>query len=191
VGTRTRAVALKVSLKGTSQVSSFPLFSAALAPPFFQCEDFASKRQLQTQTWSFPIDDKYFPITTSAISGGANSHSSYLPSFKFCCKVRIIFRVFFCLFSSMFSFCRLLPKLLPTNHCNLQLRFFTYLPNTASSSRVKVSVPSVVKDTTTRHMSLLQHTGPSTFYTELAELPLPVSADFVAGDGAYQLNQPL
>ncbi|KAG1796099.1 Alpha/Beta hydrolase protein [Suillus variegatus] len=31
-------------------------------------------------------------------------------------------------------------------------------------------------------MSLLQHTGPSTFYTELAELPLPVSADFVGGD---------
>jgi len=65
------------------------------------------------------------------------------------------------------------------------------LPNTASSFRVKVSVPFVVKDTTIRHMSLLQHTGPSTFYTELAELPLPVSADFVAGDGAYQLDQPL
>ncbi|KAJ8590553.1 alpha/beta-hydrolase [Rhizopogon salebrosus TDB-379] len=31
-------------------------------------------------------------------------------------------------------------------------------------------------------MSPLQHTGPSTFYTELAELPLPVSANFVAGD---------
>ncbi|KAG1795267.1 Alpha/Beta hydrolase protein [Suillus variegatus] len=31
-------------------------------------------------------------------------------------------------------------------------------------------------------MSLLQHTGPSTFYAELAELPLPVSADFVGGD---------
>lgn len=40
-------------------------------------------------------------------------------------------------------------------------------------------------------MSLLQHTGPSTFYTELAELPLPVSADFVASDGTYQLDQPL
>jgi hypothetical protein len=36
----------------------------------------------------------------------------------------------------------------------------------------------------TANMSLLQHTGPSTLYTELAELPLPVSADFVGGDGA-------
>ncbi|KAG0694260.1 Alpha/Beta hydrolase protein [Suillus ampliporus] len=33
-------------------------------------------------------------------------------------------------------------------------------------------------------MALLKHTGPSTFYTELAELPLPVSADFVGGDVA-------
>ncbi|KAG1725352.1 alpha beta-hydrolase [Suillus paluster] len=33
-------------------------------------------------------------------------------------------------------------------------------------------------------MALLQHTGQSMFYTELAELPLPVSADFVGGDGA-------
>ncbi|KAG2113986.1 Alpha/Beta hydrolase protein [Suillus cothurnatus] len=33
-------------------------------------------------------------------------------------------------------------------------------------------------------MSLLQHTGPSTLYTELAELPFPVSADFVGGDAA-------
>ncbi|KAG1834331.1 hypothetical protein DFJ58DRAFT_908669 [Suillus subalutaceus] len=37
---------------------------------------------------------------------------------------------------------------------------------------------------TTTDMSLLQHTGPSTLYTELAELPLPVSADFVSGDVA-------
>jgi len=27
-------------------------------------------------------------------------------------------------------------------------------------------------------MALLEHTAPSTFYTQLAELPLPVSADF-------------
>ncbi|KAG2751637.1 hypothetical protein P692DRAFT_201863756 [Suillus brevipes Sb2] len=33
-------------------------------------------------------------------------------------------------------------------------------------------------------MSLLQHTGPSTLYTEFAELPLPVSADFVGDDVA-------
>ncbi|KAG2146235.1 Alpha/Beta hydrolase protein [Suillus clintonianus] len=33
-------------------------------------------------------------------------------------------------------------------------------------------------------MSLLQHTGPSTRYTELAELPLPVFAHFVGGDVA-------
>ncbi|KAG2741398.1 hypothetical protein P692DRAFT_201857504 [Suillus brevipes Sb2] len=33
-------------------------------------------------------------------------------------------------------------------------------------------------------MSLLQHTGPSTLYTELAELPLPVSAEFIGGDVA-------
>jgi hypothetical protein len=32
-------------------------------------------------------------------------------------------------------------------------------------------------------MSLLEHTGPSRFYTEFAELPLPQSADFVAADG--------
>jgi len=38
--------------------------------------------------------------------------------------------------------------------------------------------------TTTDNMSLLQHTGPSALYTELAELPFPVSADFVGGDGA-------
>ncbi|KAG0694165.1 Alpha/Beta hydrolase protein [Suillus ampliporus] len=31
-------------------------------------------------------------------------------------------------------------------------------------------------------MALLQHTGPSTVYTELAELPIPVSADFVGSD---------
>ncbi|KAG1807980.1 Alpha/Beta hydrolase protein [Suillus subaureus] len=30
----------------------------------------------------------------------------------------------------------------------------------------------------------LQHTGPSTFYTELAEIPLPVSAEFIDGDVA-------
>ncbi|KAG1744584.1 Alpha/Beta hydrolase protein [Suillus paluster] len=32
-------------------------------------------------------------------------------------------------------------------------------------------------------MASLKHTGPSTFYTELAELPVPVTADFVGGDG--------
>ncbi|OAX35979.1 alpha/beta-hydrolase [Rhizopogon vinicolor AM-OR11-026] len=31
-------------------------------------------------------------------------------------------------------------------------------------------------------MSLLEYSGPSTFYTELAELPLPLSANFIAGD---------
>ncbi|KAG1744589.1 Alpha/Beta hydrolase protein [Suillus paluster] len=31
-------------------------------------------------------------------------------------------------------------------------------------------------------MALLQHTGSSTYYTELVELPVPVSADFVGGD---------
>ncbi|KAG1756952.1 Alpha/Beta hydrolase protein [Suillus occidentalis] len=36
----------------------------------------------------------------------------------------------------------------------------------------------------TTNVSLLQHTGPSTLYTEFAELPLPVSADFVGVDVA-------
>jgi hypothetical protein len=40
------------------------------------------------------------------------------------------------------------------------------------------------------NMSLLEHTGPSTFYTELAELPLPVSADFVSSDGASIKGHP-
>jgi hypothetical protein len=39
----------------------------------------------------------------------------------------------------------------------------------------------------TTNMSLLQHTGPSTLYTEFAELPLPVSADFVGSDGAFKI----
>ncbi|KAG1902336.1 Alpha/Beta hydrolase protein [Suillus fuscotomentosus] len=40
-------------------------------------------------------------------------------------------------------------------------------------------------------MSLLQHTGPSTLYTELAELPLPVSADFVGGGWCRNITRSL
>lgn len=112
-------------------------------------------------------DDKYFPITNPAIPEVQCSPPALLQSFQF---YRIIVRDSRSVCSQMLKLLSRFHQfnLLSTNRNNLKFR---YLPNLASS------LSSV-------SMSPLQHTGPSTFYTELAELPLPVSANFVAGDGA-------
>jgi hypothetical protein len=143
----------------------FP-FSQHLSPlHFLQCEDFGPNDN--SETGLTRSDDKYFPITNPAIPEAQCSPPALLQSVQF---YQIIVRGSRSVCSQML---RLLSRfhqfnLLSTNRNNLKFR---YLPNLASS------LSSV-------SMSPLQHTGPSTFYTELAELPLPVSANFVAGDGA-------